>query len=225
MMKPLEKGSRPVRLLIADDHQIFRAGLRRLLESERDFIVVGEGKGGAEAVGLVRQTCPDVLLIDPDMSKMAGVDTVRQLATSLPLCRTVLLAAAIEKPQIVEALQLGVRGVVLKDSATHLLFKCVRAVMAGEFWVEREMVAHLIGHLRRVPPKPHPSAAKFGLTPRELQVITTVVAGLSNKAMAERLSISEDTVKHHLSNIFDKLGVSSRLELALFAINHHLIAE
>ena len=126
---------------------------------------------------------------------------------------------------MLEALRLGARGVVLKDSAIGLLFKCIRTVMAGEYWVDRESVADLVLYLRQAPEPRSPAKKTFRLTPRELQVISTVVAGYPNKEIARRFSISEDTVKHHLSSIFDKCGVSNRLELAIFAINHHLVSE
>jgi two-component system nitrate/nitrite response regulator NarL len=224
--QPRVQDAPAVRVLIADDHQIFRAGLRKLLESEPGFDVVGEADDGATALALVQQLHPDFLLLDLAMPNMSGLEALRELATSGSTCQIVLLAAAIDKAQIVEALRLGARGVVLKDSATGLLFKCIRTVMAGEFWVGRESVADLVLYLRQFPPAVRTPAKKnFRLTPRELQVIATVVAGYPNKEIAQQFSISEDTVKHHLSSIFDKLGVSNRLELALFAINHHLVAE
>ena len=138
--------------------------------------------------------------------------------------RVILLTAAAEKSQIVEALQLGARGVVLKDSATQLLLKAIQTVMAGEYWVGRESVSNLVQYLRTLMQSSHDEARqkKFGLTPRELEIVSAVVAGFSNKEIAEYFKISEDTVKHHLSNIFDKLGVSTRLELALFAVNQAL---
>ena len=121
-------------------------------------------------------------------------------------------------------LQLGARGIVLKDSATQLLLKAIQTVMAGEYWVGRESVSNLVQYLRTLMQSSHDEARqrKFGLTPRELEIVSAVVAGFSNKEIAEYFKISEDTVKHHLSNIFDKLGVSTRLELALFAVNQSL---
>jgi two-component system nitrate/nitrite response regulator NarL len=214
-----------VRLLIADDHQIFRMGLRKLLESEPGFDVVGEAGDGASALALVRQLNPDFLLLDLAMPNMSGLDTLRELATLGFNCQIVLLAAAIEKAQMLEALRLGARGVVLKESATALLFKCVRAVMAGEFWVGRESVADLVLYLRQIPATPRVAPrATFRLTPRELQIISAVVTGSSNKQIAEQLSISTDTVKHHLTSIFDKIGMSNRLELALFAVHNGLVS-
>ena len=218
--------SQPTRILIADDHPIFRDGLRRLLETEPDLKVIGEACDGAEAVRLAKQFKPDILLLDLAMPRHPGLEALREMssASNQNMVRVILLTAAAEKAQIVEALQLGARGVVLKDSATQLLLKAIHTVMAGEYWVGRESVSNLVQYLRTLVQSSGEEARqkKFGLTPRELEIVSAVVAGYSNKETAEYFKISEDTVKHHLSNIFDKLGVSTRLELALFAVNQSL---
>jgi len=216
--------SQPVRILIADDHPIFRDGLKRLLESEGEFKVIGEACDGVEAVAMARQLIPEIMLLDLAMPRRQGLETLRELASDPRSVRVILLTAAAEKEQIVEALQLGARGVVLKDSATQILLKSIRAVMNGEYWVGRESVSNLVQYLRTLvtPPSAFPQRNKYRLTPRELEIIAAVVAGFANKEIAQYFKISEDTVKHHLSNIFDKVGVSSRLEMALFAVNQSL---
>ena len=219
----MHKSSQPVRILLADDHPIFRDGLRRLLETEPGFRVVGEASDGAEAVAMAKKLKPDLLLLDLAMPKHPGLEAVRELGNSDTPVRILLLTAAVEKEQIVEALQLGARGVVLKESATQLLLNSIRAVMAGQYWVGRETISNLVEYLRGLlAPPPAPKQKKFGLTPRELEIVSAVVAGYTNKDVAAHYKISEDTVKHHLSNIFDKLGVSTRLELALFAVHQDL---
>ena len=226
--KPMtEKRIHPIRIVIADDHPIFRDGLRRLLESEGDMKVVGEACDGLEAVKLAHR----------DQARHSSARS-RHAASHWPGCaarpehdaggagavRIILLTAAVEKKQVVEALQLGARGVVLKDSATQLLLKSIHAVMAGEYWVGRDSVSNLVQYLRNLMQSTNEETKqkKFGLTPRELEIVSAVVAGYANREIAEYFKISEDTVKHHLSNIFDKLGVSTRLELALFAVNQGL---
>jgi len=218
--------SQPIRILLADDHPIFRDGLRRLLEAEPDLKVIGEACDGSEAVKMARQLKPDILLLDLAMPRMPGLEALREMSSgpANSSVRVILLTAAAEKKQIVEALQLGARGVVLKDSATQLLLKSIHTVMSGEYWVGRESVSNLVQYLRNLVQSfgEESKQKKFGLTPRELEIVSAVVAGYSNKEIAEYFKISEDTVKHHLSNIFDKLGVSTRLELALFAVNQAL---
>jgi len=221
----MDRKSQPIRLVIADDHPIFRDGLRRLLEAESDLKVIGEARDGAEAVKLARQLKPDIMLLDLAMPKHPGLEALRDLSNGeANSVRVILLTAAAEKKEIVEALQLGARGVVLKDSATQLLLKAIHTVMAGEYWVGRESVSNLVQYLRNLVQSSGDEAKqkKFGLTPRELEIVSAVVAGFANEEIAEYFKISEDTVKHHLSNIFDKLGVSTRLELALFAVNQSL---
>src|SRR5437667_1784089 len=223
---PMDNKRQPVRIVIADDHPIFRDGLRRLLEAEPDLKVIGEACDGSEAVKMARQLKPDILLLDLAMPRMPGLEALREMSsgTSSNSVRVILLTAAAEKKQIVEALQLGARGVVLKDSATQLLLKSIHTVMSGEYWVGRESVSNLVQYLRNLVQSSGEEAKqkKFGLTPRELEIVWAVVAGYSNKANAQYVKIYVCTVKHHLSNIFDKLGVSTRLELALFAVNQSL---
>lgn len=213
-----------LRILIADDHPIFRDGLRRLLECEPGFKVVGEACDGVEAVDLARSLRPEILLLDLAMPRRHGLEALRELSRSSSPIRVILLTAAAEREQIVEALQLGARGVVLKDCGTEILMKSIRAVLHGEYWVGREPVSNLVHYLRGLMDSSSKISRdkRFGLTPRELEVVSAVVAGFANKEIAEHFKISEDTVKHHLSNIFDKVGVSTRLELALFAVNQAL---
>jgi len=215
----------PIRILIADDHPLFRDGLRRLLQAEPGFEVVGEASDGDVLVDLARKTRPDILLLDLSMPRQDGMEVLRELSLSKIPVRTLLLTASIEKAQIVQALKLGAYGVILKEATTQSLFDSIQCVMAGQYWIGRESVSDLVRALRSVAPSENGARGKdYGLTTRELEIVTLVVAGYSNPDIAQRCSISEQTVKHHISNIFDKLGVSNRLELALFAVNHRLTA-
>jgi two-component system, NarL family, nitrate/nitrite response regulator NarL len=235
--------TRAISIVIADDHGLFRAGLRGLLESEPDLRVIGEATSGSEAVVVVDALKPDILLLDLSISGRSGLDVLRALArpaihaaampgpaapaAAMPMPRTIVLAAAIDDDLALEALRLGARGILLKDSPPPLLFKCVRAVASGECWLGNGHVANLVRHLQlqtaRPPVHDQPRRAAFGLTPRERQVVSAIADGSTNRDIAQRYSVSADTVKHHLTNIYDKCGVSTRLELALFAVHHGLV--
>jgi DNA-binding NarL/FixJ family response regulator len=219
------KDAEATRILIADDHPVFRYGLRTLLETETDLRVVGEATDGEEVIQLALELKPNVLLLDLAMPRVSGLEVLRELTRSSIPMHIILLTVAIEKREIVEALQLGARGVVLKEAATQLVIKSIRTAMAGQYWVGREMVTDLVQYLRQMMPRNsrEDHGETFGLTPRELQIVAAIGLGCANKDIAQKFSISEDTVKHHLTHIFDKTGASNRLELALFAISHKLI--
>jgi len=214
-----------VSIVIADDHPIFRYGLLKLLETRPLLRVVGQADNADEAVTLVSQLNPDLLLWDLAMAP-ADLDVLRSISTFSNSTHTILFTGTIDRTQILEALQLGVRGIVPKRSATEIFFKCISAVMTGQYWVGRDSIADLVQYLwdQRSSSHGEPQKRNLGLTERELQIVGTIASGLTNRDIAKEFSISEQTVKHHLTNIFDKTGVSNRLELAVFAINHRLPA-
>ena len=224
MAPPAKSSFSPIRVLIADDHSLFREGLRKLIESESGFEVIGEASDGEMLLALARQHQPDLILLDLAMPRQDGLEVLRELAAAETPVRTLVLTASIKKSEIVQALRLGAYGVILKECTTKSLFDSIRCVMAGQYWVGRESVSDLVKALRSTASSAEGGSrsSDFGLTARELEIITLVVAGYSNPEIALRCSISEQTVKHHISNVFDKLGVSNRLELALFAVNHQL---
>jgi DNA-binding NarL/FixJ family response regulator len=218
---------RTISVLIADDHTLFREAVRKLLDNEPDLMVAGEASDGREAVRLATQLRPDVVLLDLRMPGAPGLPALREISRLLPLTRTLVLTADAGDSEVVEALQLGARGVVMKHSPPDMVFKSIRSVASGEYWVGRERVADLIEMMRKrqAASEVAERGPSLGLTPRELQMVSAVVAGCSNGDIAEKFSISPKTVKHHLTNIFDKLGVSNRLELALFAVHRRFDAE
>jgi len=207
----------PVHIAIADDHAIFRDGLRHLLESEPGFDVIAEATDGLEAMRIAVAHRPDVILLDVAMPRMGGIEALA--AMPVDSVRVILLTAAIDSTELLRAIELGARGVVLKASATRLLIDSIRQVMDDKYVISGNVsddVEDAVAAIGRTPSR------RYGLTHRELEIVAAIVDGDGNRDIAQRLDISLQTVKHHLSSIFDKTGVSSRLELALFAIRHGL---
>jgi len=213
-----------IRIVIADDHPIFRDGLRRLLDADARFEVVGEAGDGQQAVSQVAALRPDILLLDLAMPRVSGLQALQELIElGLPV-RPVLLTAAIDPAETIKALQLGARGVILKESATQLLYTCLQAVMSGEYWVGNERLHDIVQHLRLLGRETESEASPaMMLTRREMQIVAALVEGASNKGIGQQFGLSEQTVKNHISHIFDKVGVSNRLELALYAVHHKLL--
>lgn len=210
----------PIRIAIADDHAIVLHGLRRLFEAEPDIEVVECCASGEEAVTVASRGDIDVLVLDFRMPGMNGLDVLTRLASERATCRTVLLTAALTDDDALEALRLGARGIVYKESPPDTLLECLRRVHQGEQWLDTETRTRAAELLARR------QAASAGLsqvlTARETEIVGMIVRGLRNKAIGERLSISEGTVKIHLHNIYEKLGLDGRLELVLYAQQHGL---
>jgi two-component system, NarL family, nitrate/nitrite response regulator NarL len=224
---PLETATRAatIRIVVADDHPVVRFGVKNMLEREAGVEIIGEAEDGDDAITQTIELEPDILLLDLQMPRLPGLEAMRAIMSKSPRVKILLLCGTISTQQIIEALQIGARGIVLKDSVASDLARSLRAVMSGDYWIGGERVVNLVAALNDLMKKAAeaPEKKTYGLTPRELEVVTCIVEGCSNKDVAKQFNISEETVKRHLSNIFDKTGVSTRLELALFAIAHKLV--
>ena len=222
-----------IRIVVADDHPIFRDGLCRLLALEEDFEVVAQAQDGRQVLDVLQQYEPDILLLDLKMPGLDGLATLQRLQVAKNKTRVIVLTASDDKNEFVQAMKLGTSGIVLKQTATELLIKSIRKVHAGEIWLDSHTTAAVIRQFvanDEAQPAVHslPTTAptrereRSPLSQREREIVALVAQGFKNKEMAEKMFISEQTVKNHLHNIFDKLGVSDRLELALYAIHNNL---
>ena len=228
-----ESRKQVIRILIADDHPIVRDALCKLLGLEDDFEVVGEAADGREVLDRLQELDPDVLLLDLRMPNLDGLAVLQVLQQSRNRTKVIVLTASEDKNEFVQAMKLGCSGIVLKQTAPDLIVKSIRKVFGGEIWLDSHTTAAV---MRQFSTPGAEVSSQTGsarprerspLSQREREIVQLVAQGFKNKEMAEKMFISEQTVKNHLHNIFDKLGVSDRLELALYAIHKglHLNAE
>ena len=215
----------PIKILLVDDHVIVRAGLRMLIESNKGMAVVGEAGTRADALSIAAREQPEIILLDLDMGNESGLDFLRELLTTAARARIVMLTGVRDLEAHRRAVHLGAMGLVLKDKATEVLIKAIEKVNAGEVWLDRSLTASVLTEMSQADQirGADPEAGKIGaLTSRELEIVGLVSEGLKNKQIAERLFISEATVRNHLTSILSKLELSDRFELALYAYRHHL---
>ena len=221
------KPDKPIRIVIADDHPIFREGLKCLLGTQEDFQLLAEVGNGDEVLDTIEKLQPDILLLDLRMPGTHGLMILERLqATKISSTKVIVLTASEDKNEFVQAMKLGTSGIVLKQSPTDLLLKSIRKVYAGEIWLDSNTTAAVIRQFatgdEEAPVDSNRVRGRSPLSQREREIVSLVAQGFKNKQMAEKMFISEQTVKNHLHNIFYKLGVSDRLELALYAIHKKL---
>jgi DNA-binding NarL/FixJ family response regulator len=216
-----------IRIALVDDHPIVRDGLRKLLELEEDMIIVAEGENGRQALEIIEDLQPEIMLLDLKMPGMDGLTALQTLQHSAHKTRIIVLTASEDKNEWVQAMKLGCCGIVIKQTQPGLIVKSIRKVHSGEIWLDSHTTAAVMRQFASPADQLAASGSKGGrerspLSNREREIVALVAQGYKNKEMAEKMFISEQTVKNHLHNIFDKLGVSDRLELALYAIHKGL---
>jgi DNA-binding NarL/FixJ family response regulator len=216
-----------IRVVLADDHPIVRDGLKKLLMLEEDIAVVGEASDGREVLRVVEETKPHVIILDLRMPNMDGLAALQALQALTQKPKIIILTASEDKNEYVQAMKLGCSGIVLKQTAPELIVKSIRKVHGGEIWLDSHTTAAVMRQFAtpgEIIGGGHPARnrERTPLSQREREIVSLVAQGFKNREMAEKMFISEQTVKNHLHNIFDKLGVSDRLELALYAIHKGL---
>ena len=214
------------RIVIVDDHTLFREGLRTILSTEENVEVVADAESAEDVVELVWQTRPDVLLLDIRMPQGSGLDAIPAVLKISPNTQVLVLTASDDREDHVRAFRLGAKGVILKDSARQTLLQAIQSVCRGEVWMDPRMsgaLADELSHMRD--PQALSTRHETGLTDRELEIVRLVASGYKNKEVGATLTISERTVKTHLTNIFQKLGVRDRVGLVMYALRHNLAAD
>ena len=211
----------PITLVLADDHPLILDGMENLFRAEDDFKILARCLDGAEALVAVREHKPDILILDLRMPGKGGLEVLRAMKEESLPTRIVVLTGAVDEVEVAEAIRLGARGLVLKELAPKLLVQCIRRVHAGELWLEKRSVTSALERLLQREAGQHEVAQI--LTPREIEIVKQVAAGLRNEEIGKKLFISEGTVKMHLHNIYQKLGVDSRTKLTRYAQEKGLV--
>jgi DNA-binding NarL/FixJ family response regulator len=211
-----------ITVALADDHVLFRQALRHLLDSEDDIHVVGEASDGRAIQTLVEQHHPDVILMDINMPGIDGVTATRELKSQLPDIRIIILTMFSEDGHVIRAVRAGADAYLLKNSESSRVVDAIRAVNRGESIIEPQLASKLLSEFRRVS-EVREEDSVGGLTSREMDLLRLVASGMSNKEIAQHLSLAESTVKNRLSLLFEKLGVKDRTQAAIYALSHGLI--
>ena len=209
-----------VKILLVDDHSMVREGLKQLIEFEHDFIVIGEAANGEQALEKIEKLKPDIVMLDINMPKMNGIDTLKIIKERKYNTIVILLTIHNEVEYLIKAIEIGCEGYLLKDSNSIVLRRAIKTVYAGETFIQPSIIPTLNAGLTE---KSKSSDKLSTLTRRELEVLKLIAEGLFNKEIASRLDISERTVKNHISNIFKKIEVSDRTQAAVFAIRNDVV--
>ena len=211
-------------IVVADDHEVVRAGFAAILDTQPDFTVLGTAAGGAEAVRTCQERSPDVVLMDIRMPGMDGIEATRLLTSARRAPRVLVLTTFDLDEYVYEALRAGASGFLLKDVTAERLFDAVRVIAAGDALLAPTVTRRLIGEFARQRPRPAPAGPAFGaLTPRETEVLRLIAGGLSNPEIAERLVVTEETVKTHVSRVLSKLGLRDRTQAVVAAYESGLV--
>ncbi len=213
-----------IRVLIIDDHTLFRSGIKLLLERQEGFEVVGEASDGLEGVKRAKQLKPDVVLLDLHMPVTGGLVTIPLLRDEVPKTEIIMLTVSEDTDDLLEALRMGARGYLLKNIETEFLLDSIRRAAAGESVMSSHMAGKLADAMR-VPQKVDGNARAEKLTPREREIIAMLASGASNKEIARKLDLAESTVKIHVQGILRKLSLASRVQAAVYAVEHGLVTE
>ncbi|OAJ71974.1 DNA-binding response regulator [Methylobacillus sp. MM3] len=214
----------PIRVLIIDDHSLFRSGIKLVLQRQNDFELVGEAGSGLEGVKDAKRLSPDVILLDLHMPDMSGLETIPLLKDEAPNAQIVMLTVSEDAEDLLEALRIGARGYLLKNIDTDFLLQSIRRAAAGESVMSPQMGGKLADAVR-APAKGSNATDAVKLTPREREIIVKLARGDSNKEIARELDLSESTVKIHVQGILRKLNLASRVQAAVYAVEHGLVME